>query len=198
MNMPISNRSITLKSGNSLSPFPLVAIEKVCSLFCLFRPFRLFRLFCLFFLLSIMSCQEDYYVYGIEDIEIKPVNSEKDKAKTNAQYIAILYTNMFQKAIGPNQMLQALKAVESIGDKQIAYDILVSKYMRDQDVILPTVESMQADPETFIRETYTRFLVRQPTEAELQWMINYIQSRPALTPELVYFSFATSNEHFHY
>ncbi len=152
----------------------------------------------LFILFLCSACQEEYFVYGIEDLEITPVNSEKDKAKTHAQYISILYANMFQKAIGPNQMLQALKAIESIGDKQVAYDILVSKYMNDPNVKIPTTESMRSSPETFVRETYVRFLVRQPTEAELQWMINYIESRPSLTPELVYFSFATSNEHFHY
>ena len=145
------------------------------------------------------SCQEEYYyVYDIEDVDIKPVNSEKDKAKTHTQYISILYTNMFQKAIGPNQMLQALNAIESVGDKQVAYDMLVSKYMNDPDVKLPTVENMRSDTENFVRDTYTRFLVRQPTEAELQWMINYIESRPSLTPELVYVSFATCNEHVHY
>lgn len=150
-------------------------------------------------LLGLSSCQEEYYyVYGIDDLDIRPVNSYKDKPKTHTQYISILYANMFQKAIGPNQMLQALNAIESIGDKQIAYDMLVSKYMNDPDVKIPSVESMRDDPETFVRDTYTRFLVRQPTEAELQWMINYIESRPSLTPELVYFSFATSNEHAHY
>ena len=149
-------------------------------------------------LLFFSSCQDEYLVYGIEDVEITPVNSTKDKPKTHSQYISILYANMFQKAIGPNQMLEALNAIESIGDKQVAYDMLVSKYMNDPDVKIPSVESMRANPEAFVRETYTRFLVRQPTEAELQWMINYIDSRPSLTPELVYFSFATSNEHAHY
>ncbi|MBK9106601.1 MAG: hypothetical protein IPL92_19100 [Saprospiraceae bacterium] len=148
--------------------------------------------------MMLSSCAEEYYVYGVDDVEITPVNSTKDKPKTHAQYISILYANMFQKAIGPNQMLQALNAIESIGDKQVAYDMLVSKYMNDPEVKIPTVESMRADPETFVRETYKRFLVRQPTEAELQWMINYIDSRPAVTPELIFFSFATSNEHAHY
>jgi hypothetical protein len=158
----------------------------------------------LLFLLGLLSlvlfssCEKEYYVYDINDVEITPLNSYKDKPKTHAQYISILYANMFQTAIGPNQMLQALKAIESIGDKQVAYDILVSKYMNDPNVKLPTNESMRNDPESFIRETYKRFLVRQPTEAELQWMINYIESRPSLTTELVYFSFATSNEHAHY
>ena len=150
---------------------------------------QVFRIltFTVFSMILFSSCEvEDYYVYGINDIEITPVNSEKDKAKTEAQYISILYTNLFQKAI------------ESIGDKQIAFDMLVSKYMNDPEVKLPTDESMRENPEQFVRNTYSRFYVRQPTEAELQWMINYIESRPALTTELVYFSFATSNEHFHY
>ncbi len=159
---------------------------------------RKFSLLAVCTLVLFSSCQTGYYVYGIDDIDITPVNSEKTKAKTDEQYISILYTNLFQKAIGPNQMLDALKAIESIGDKQIAYDMLVSKYMNDPQVKLPSVESMREDPEAFVRDTYKRFLVRQPTEAELQWMINYIQSRPALTPELVYFSFATCNEHYHY
>ena len=155
-------------------------------------------LFGLLGLVLFTSCEKEYYVYDINDVEITPLNSYKDKAKTHAQYISILYANMFQTAIGPNQMLQALKAIESIGDKQVAYDILVSKYMNDPNVKLPSNESMRSDPEGFVRETYKRFLVRQPTEAELQWMINYIESRPSLTTELVYFSFATSNEHAHY
>ena len=95
-------------------------------------------------------------------------------------------------------MLQAQKAIESVGDKQVAFDILLSKYMNDPKVILPTVESMKQDPEGFIRNTYRRFLVREPTEAELNWMLNYIKSRPNVTPEQFYFAFGTCNEHFHY
>lgn len=152
----------------------------------------------LFMLFILPSCQRDTPLYGIEDLTIDPVNSEKNKAKTHSQYISILYTNLFQEAIGPNKMLEALAAIESIGDKQVAYDILVSKYMNDPRLVLPSEDMMRTDPEAFIRDTYKRFLVRQPTEAELLWMKNYIQSRPDLTPELVYFSFATCNEHFHY
>lgn len=149
-------------------------------------------------LLLFSSCREETDLYEINDLHVLPVNSEKDKPKTSGQYISILYTNLFQEAIGPNRMLEAQKAIESIGDKQIAYDILVSKYMNDSRVVLPSDSMMRNDPEAFVRDTYKRFLVRQPTEAELKWMINYIESRPNLTTELVYFAFATSNEHFHY
>lgn len=151
-----------------------------------------------FVLLSFTGCQKDVYeVYDINTVDVLPVNAYKNKAKTDAQYISILYTNFFQIPIGPNKLLKALDAIRSIGDKQISYDIIVSKYL-NQSPQLPTKNEMNNDPELFIRNTYMRFFTRQPTEAELAWMLNYITSNPSVTPEIVYLSFATSNEHYYY
>lgn len=149
-------------------------------------------------ILCFSGCETDLYeVYEINPVEVLPVNADKDKAKTDAQYISILYTNFFQVPIGTNNMLGALGAILSIGDKQIAYDIIVSKYLNSSPNV-PTKEEMNADPETFVRDTYSLFLTRQPTEAELAWMLNYIESNPDLNPDVIYLSFATSNEHYHY
>ncbi len=151
-----------------------------------------------FVVLSLTACQKDVYeVYEINTVDVLPVNAQKNKAKTDAQYISILYTNFFQLPIGPNKLLDALDAIRSIGDKQIAYDIIVSKYL-NQSPQLPSKEEMFDDPEMFIYNTYRRFFTRQPTEAELAWMLNYIKSNPSLTPDILYISFATSNEHYYY
>lgn len=147
---------------------------------------------------SIISCEKDIYeVYDVNSLEVLPVNAEKDKAKSDAQYVSILYTNYFQIPIGPNKLLEALNAIRSIGDKQIAYDIIVSKYL-NQSPEIPTKIEMDADPEAFIRNTYFRFLTRQPTEAELAWMLNNLNSDSEITPDLVYLAFSTSNEHYYY
>jgi hypothetical protein len=146
----------------------------------------------------ISSCEKDIYeVYEVNSLEVLPVNADKDKAKSDAQYVSILYTNYFQVPIGPNKLLEALNAIRSIGDKQIAYDIIGSKYL-NQSPEMPTKAEMDEDPETFIRNTYFRFLTRQPTEAELAWMLNYINSDSAITPDLVYLAFSTSNEYYYY
>ena len=50
----------------------------------------------------------------------------------------------------------------------------------------------------FVFETYKRFLIREPTEAEVTYFRNYITSDPNVSPELVYFSFALSNEYLFY
>ena len=151
-----------------------------------------------FVLLSFTACQKDIYeIYDINPVEVLPVNAQKNKAKTDAQYISILYTNLFQLPIGPNKLLEALNAIRSIGDKQIAYDILVSKYL-NQSPELPSKEEMFSNPESFVISTYIRFLTREPTQAELAWMIDYIKSNPSLTPDIVYVAFATSDEHYYY
>ena len=149
-------------------------------------------------LICLISCEKDIYeIYEVNDVEVLPVNAYKNKAKTDAQYISILYTNYFQEPIGPNKLLHALNAIRSIGDKQIAYDMIVSKYLTAAPFI-PTKEEMDADPETFIKNTYLRFLTRQPIEAELSWWLNYLDSNPTVTPELVFLSFSTSNEYYYY
>jgi len=86
----------------------------------------------------------------------------------------------------------------SIGDQDIARESLVSNFMQRPDVVLPDASLMGSDPDTFIDETYVRFLVRYPTEAERTWMRNDLAANPTLTPELVYTAFALSEEYLHY
>ena len=64
--------------------------------------------------------------------------------------------------------------------------------------IIPSDSTMRADIDAFVKDTYRRFLVRDPSEAEKTWFHNYIEADPNVTPEIVYFSFAMSNEYLFY
>ena len=86
----------------------------------------------------------------------------------------------------------------SIGDQELGREVLISNFFNQVGVQMPTVEEMNVDVESFIEETYKRFFVRIPSEAEKTWVKNFIQSNPYMTPELVYFSFALSNEYLYY
>ena len=54
---------------------------------------------------------------------------------------------------------------------------------------------MRADLDLFLEDTYQRFFVRNPSEAERAWMKSFILSHPDMTPDLVFFSFALSEEY---
>ena len=152
---------------------------------------------CFLLLFSVAGCQKDK-LYEVNEQTILPPNANKSKLKTDQQYIAILYANLFQTALSSNNLFEASECVKSIGDKDLVHEVLISNYMNSGGVILPTNAEMRADIDGFITETYNRFLVRNPTEAERQYFKNYISTHPNVRPELVYFSFALSDEYQYY
>ncbi len=94
---------------------------------------------------------------------------------------------------------EALWDIEDrIGDKELAREVLISNFMNKPGVILPSDTAMRADLDAFITDTYRRFLVRDPSEAERTWFRNMIAADPNITSELVYYAFALSNEHLYY
>lgn len=145
------------------------------------------------------SCsREEYVVYDVNPVGVEGVNYGKDKKKSVEQYISILYANLFQRALSANQLVEIRDLIESIGDQQVAFEIVLSNFMNRSDVEIPTNTEMRADVDGFINDTYRRFLIRLPTEAEKTWFRNYIQTHTFLTPQIIYMSFALSNEYQYY
>lgn len=147
------------------------------------------------------SCKKEVnesHEYDVNPVTALPPNAGKTKLKTNEQYVAILHANLFQYALSANQIFSISQCIASIGDKEVAREVIISNFMNKPGVQMPSDSLMRADVETFIEETYHRFLVRDPTEAEIAYFKSYIMANPNVTPELVYFSFALSNEYLYY
>jgi len=170
MNMPILNKK------KALLFLPLVLF---CMLFC--------------------HCKKDVErIYEVNNIDLLPPNTIKNKNKTNEQYVSIVYANLFQKALSANQLFEISQCLQSKGDQVLAREVLISNLMNKKNVIIPTDSVMRLDIDKFITETYIRFLVRRPTEAEKTYFRNYVKSNANVTPELIYFSFALSDEYMFY
>lgn len=150
-------------------------------------------------LVGVTSCKkEDATRYGLNNQHIRPANAEKTKLKTPEQYVSILYANLFQTALSSDNLFEVSQCIQSVGDKDLVHEVIISNYMNDGGVELPSDSEMRADVEQFVIDTYHRFLVRVPSEAELQWFKNYINSNPNVNAEMVYFAFALSNEYQYY
>jgi hypothetical protein len=137
-------------------------------------------------------------IYELNTIDLRAPSPNKDQLKTNEEYVAILHANLFQTALSANEVYQLAQCIESIGDKELAREVIISNFMNKPGVQIPTDAAMRADIDTFTKATYNRFLVRDPSEAELTWFRNYITADPYVTPELIYFSFALSDEYLFY
>jgi len=150
--------------------------------------------------LLLSSCKKeiDPDRFEVNPVELYSSIGEKTKVKSREQYVSILYTNLFQQALSGNRLIEMIDCLESIGDKELGREVLISNFMNKPGVLLPSDSLMRANPEAFVSDTYERFFVREPSQAEISWFKNFIESNPQLTPELVYFAFALSNEYLYY
>lgn len=164
----------------------------------------------LLFSIVLISCfivspgckKKEEHVYDVNPVDLLPPNSGKTKLKTDEQFVAILHANLFQTALSANQIFDISQCMESIGDKEVAREVVISNFMNKPGTIIPTKAQMAADVDKFVVDSYNRFLIRNPTEAEKTYFNNYITSHitetDTILPELIYMSFALSNEYLYY
>lgn len=146
-------------------------------------------------LLFLESCNKDEYAYAIENQLVQAPNANKTKLKTDEQYLAILYTNLYQQPLSVSNLIKATNVIQSIGDREFAHSQIVANFMNSPSLNIPTDEEMRSDISGFIQLCYNRFYTREPSSLEMEYFLNYIESNEDIKADMVYFSFAVSNEY---
>lgn len=163
---------------------------------------HIFRILWLMAGLSLMTaCKKNNASYGVVETTSSGNNLNKDKEKSNIEFHSILSTNLFQKPSSINELTALDRVIQSCGDKSLINEVIISNYMNKSNVQLPSRAFMIDSTERFVEETYIRFFIRRPTEAEMTWFKNFInanKSNPNFRPELVYTAFAASDEYMFY
>lgn len=161
---------------------------------------RIFNL-ALLLITALSACKKSNNTYEVVNTPSYGDNLNKDKAKSNIEFHSILSTNLFQKPSSINELSRIDRVIQSCGDKSLINEVIISNYMNSSNVKLPSRKMMTDSTERFVEETYIRFFIRRPTEAEKTWFINFInanKSNPNFRPELVYTAFAASDEYMFY
>ena len=156
---------------------------------------KLPSLILLCFCITFSACKKEEVIYDINQVNANSYNSGKDKLKSISQYISILYANLFQEALSANELVEISNCIMSIGDKEVANEIVLSNFMNKTGVIMPSDSLMRADVDAFLEETYTRFFIRNITEAEREFFKNFLETNPNVSVEMVYTAFSLSNEY---
>ena len=172
------------------------------------RVFRAIYIF-LFFIITTSCTREEQIIaditienviYGINDVPIYSSNVEKKKQKTSAQYLSTSYSDLYQSTISSNDLVNLSSILRASGDKILMSELIINNFLNNQVVqgFLPTQAEMNSDLDSFIKNTYLRFYLREPSELENYQLKNMIQQDTEITPEMIYLAFASSNEYWFY
>ncbi|MBM3938896.1 MAG: hypothetical protein FJ333_09640 [Sphingomonadales bacterium] len=150
-------------------------------------------------ILILVGCTKERIIgYGVTTASVVEDKSKKAKKKNDAEFVSILYTNLYQTAISPNQLYKTQSVIYSIGDQDVANEMLLSNYFNTSGITIPTNESMRADMDLFIVNTFKRFYLRYPSEGEKAFFKQFISNNLNVTVEMVYTAFACSEEYQYY
>ena len=137
----------------------------------------------------------DNVIYDLDTLNLYTSNVDKTKQKSSAQYISILYADLFNRTISTKVLNDLDELKLSLGDKTLANELLLNSFVNETNVAVPAGTEMRDDVDAFIDETYIRFYLRKPTEYERHYLKELIMNDPGMTPELIYTAFAVSEEY---
>jgi hypothetical protein len=150
----------------------------------------------LVFLIS-FSCKktENKTVYQVQEVFVNQPGADKPNVKKSTEYISIAYSDLFQKSI-PTELLDELtESYIAFADVTVIEDLIIRNFLNDVTVIVPTDDDMRDDLTSFVKECYNQFYGREPSGQEAWYLMKLIEDNSGLTPDVIYYSFLTSNEY---
>ena len=143
------------------------------------------------------ACKKEY-IFGVDDVDVVQNSASKNNVKTTTEFVSIAYSDIFGSTVPQTYLTKLSLAYLAFGYKKLVEDIIIKNMLNAPGVQLPTQQTMLADVDLFINNTYKKFYNRTPSEFELWKMKQLIQADSTITPELVYYAFLTSDEYRYY
>jgi hypothetical protein len=137
-------------------------------------------------------------VYEVDPVSADPSGSTKVTEKSDIEFVSIVYSDLFESQITVDELTTLIGAYKSLGDRNIIIDRIIRAYLNDPGVVKPSNAAMRADVKQFIRNSFKRFLVREPDELELWYWNKEIVADTSMTVEQVYYVLLTTEEYKYY
>ena len=83
----------------------------------------------------------------------------------------------------------------AFADVTIIEDLIIRNFLDDSEAVVPTDAEMRADVAVFVKTCYNQFYGREASGQEAWFLQKMIENNTGLTPDVIYYSFLTSNEY---
>jgi hypothetical protein len=164
------------------------------------------KIFFAFLLLLAVACtkktieeeEEKTYLYDVNTTDVNQHTGVKGTAKSTTEFISIAYSDLFGTTIANDALAKLFTAYSSFGDKKLIEDRIIRNFLDLPGANVPTDQQMRNDIPVFLTNSYKKFFNRNPNEFEKYYLKSMIENDTTITPEMMYYSFMTSNEYRYY
>lgn len=144
------------------------------------------------------SCKKEISnVYEIAPVNVRQ-SGEKGNLKSDLQFISIAYSDLFGTQISASELNSLLSGYKAVGDKTLIIDVILRNLLVKPGIVKIDQATMRADPEAFVKSSFERFFVREPTEMETWFFANLINENNQFLPEDIYYALMRAEEYRYY
>ena len=146
------------------------------------------------------ACKRDpSYIFEVNDVAVSASTGEKNRLKTDIEFVSIAHTDIFGSNISSNDLENIVTTYKSFGDKSLTIEMIIRKFIDDGGSnITPIDKSSNTSIELFVMETYKKLYNREPDAFEKWYLSDLITNDDVINAEIVYFSMMTANEYRYY
>ena len=151
--------------------------------------------------LCISSCKKDdpAYLFEVEKVEVKPSTANKDRLKTDIEFVSIAYNDLFGTNISQNELDKIITTYQSFGDKSLVIELIIRKFIFSGETNISTIDrSSDASIEAFVQESYEKVYNRTPNSFEKWYLTDFLKSNEDVNNQVYYYSIMTANEYRYY
>lgn len=157
-------------------------------------------LYILLIALTFTACKRDpSYIFEVDDVAVTQSAGEKNRLKTDIEFVSIAYADIFGASIPQNDLEEIVTTYKSFGDKSLVIEMIIRKFVDDGGSNIQSINrSSTENIELFVSETYKKLYNREPDAYEKWYLSDLISNENDIDAEIVYYALMTANEYRYY
>ena len=138
-------------------------------------------------LIVLSSCKRDpSYIFEVNDVTVTASTGEKNRLKTDIEFVSIAHTDIFGSNISSNNLENIVTTYKSFGDKSLTIEMIIRKFIDDGGVNITAIDkSSNTSIESFVINTYKKLYNREPDAFEKWYLSDLIANDDVINAEMV-------------
>lgn len=145
-------------------------------------------------LLSVMACTKPEPIYEVDPVVVNVQGGTKKALKSDRQFVSGAFADLLKKQMSSDELDETMVCYESMTDKELMRDMVIRDLLR-RSTQVPEATAMRADVSDFVRNAYTTFYKREPSDLERWTIEQQIVQDTTISPAMVYYAFMSAEEY---
>ena len=117
----------------------------------------------------VAACTKPEPIYEVNPVVVNIQGGTKKALKSDRQFVSGAFADLLKKQMSSSELDETMVCYVSVSDKELMRDMVIRDLLR-RSTHVPEAATMRADVSKFVKETYTGFYKREPSDLE-RWTI---------------------------